>query len=246
MKRIYSLLTLLILAATPAMLTSCDPDDYWYNDYYGDWYDDYDWYGEPFDHGKSDLVSMAQMLNGAWTGTLTNEYTDDNGQRVQTNMYVDFTFVQYDSNSNNGKGYETDYVPRYDKYGNPVYDSNGNPIYDENQSLKFEWYIDPRTYNIYIKYNDSGYRYVLDSQANSDTSGFSLKWDKRKQCDVFSGVMEGVNNDEYVFFDCERVTSNRIGTKNNQATTVRKKMSFGNGTSTKRVKSDAPMKLRKR
>lgn len=253
MKRIYSLLTLLVLAATPAMLTSCDPDEpwhdgpdnYWYNDYYGDWYDDYDWYGKPFDYGKSDLVSMAQTLNGAWTGTLTDEYTDDNGQRVQANMYVDFTFVQYDNKSNNGTGYEIDYVPSCDKNGNPVYDKNGNQIYDESETRKFEWYIDPRTYNIYIQYKSSNYRYLLDSHGNSETSGFSLGWNKQKQRDEFNGVMEGINTDEYIFFDCERVTANRIAARKAPSTTVHKKLSFGKADGFKRTKSNVPMALRK-
>ena len=82
MKKIYYLATLLMLAAMPVLFTSCDDEPYyWYEDYYGDWYDDYDWYDKPFDYGKSDLVTMAQTLNGTWSGTATNEYTNDDGQR---------------------------------------------------------------------------------------------------------------------------------------------------------------------
>lgn len=44
MKRIYIFLTMVMLALMPAMMTSCDTDDdYWWDDYYGEWYDEYDW-----------------------------------------------------------------------------------------------------------------------------------------------------------------------------------------------------------
>ena len=106
MKKIYYLATLLMLAAMPVLFTSCDDEPYyWYEDYYGDWYDDYDWYDKPFDYGKSDLVTMAQTLNGTWSGTATNEYTNDDGQRERVSFYADFTFTQYSQNSNNGTGY---------------------------------------------------------------------------------------------------------------------------------------------
>ena len=197
MKRIYSYLTLLLLALAPLALTGCDDGD--------DWYDDYDWFDNPYNDGQDDLVLMAQTLNGAWTGSLTNEYTE-NGTRYQTSMYVDFTFVQYTSSSNNGRGYETDYAQRTYDDGTPMYDSDGNPVYD-TRTLQFKWYIDPRTYNIYVEYSGSGMRYVLDSRGNSQTSGFFLGYDDRERKDLFNGVMEGVNNDELIYFDCERVTS---------------------------------------
>lgn len=174
MKKIYYLATLLMLAAMPVLFTSCDDEPYyWYEDYYGDWYDDYDWYDKPFDYGKSDLVTMAQTLNGTWSGTATNEYTNDDGQRERVSFYADFTFTQYSQNSNNGTGYETDY------------DDSGN-----EQTLRFKWYIDPRTYDIYIEYVNSGYQYVLNFRGNSNTSGFYLGYDDQLRKDVFSGVME--------------------------------------------------------
>lgn len=234
MKRIYSLLALLLLVAAPALLTSCDPDDPWddtpwYDDYYGDWYDDYDWYDKPFDYGKSDLVSMAQTLNGSWTGSVTNDYTDDSGQRVQTNCDADFTFTQYTSKSNNGTGYETDY------------DNQGN-----ERTLRFKWYIDPRTYNIYIEYVNSKYTYVLDYKGNSSTSGFFLGWDNKEQKDLFSGVMEGTNNDEYVFFDLERVTSSNAPALSAKTASSASKLSFGKPQGVKRVKANVPFALHDR
>ena len=86
MKRIYYFLTLAVMVLAPLAMTSCD--DPYYDDW---WYDDPDeWYDRPYDNGSDDLVAMAQMLNGSWTGELTNEYTGEDGNRYQTNMNVDF------------------------------------------------------------------------------------------------------------------------------------------------------------
>ena len=113
---------------------------------------------------------------------MRNEYTDNTGHRVYVDMYVYFEFDQYNSRSLNGRGREIDTVG------------------DESQELRFSWYIDPRSGDIHIRYDDSGYTFVLDSRGNSQTSGFSLT------DDYFNGVMEGVNNDELIFFDCVRTT----------------------------------------
>ena len=161
MKRIYTFLTMFMLALMPAMMTSCDTDDeYWWDDYYGDWYDDYNWYDDPFDHGNDQLVSMARTLNGTWTGNAKSDYKEDNGQWYTAYFDVEFTFTQYTYSSCNGTGYETDS------------DDTG---YSEVR--RFKWYIDPRTGNINIEYIPSGSRYLLDANGNSDTSGFFLGWD---------------------------------------------------------------------
>lgn len=230
MKKIYYLATLLMLAAMPVLFTSCDDEPYyWYEDYYGDWYDDYDWYDKPFDYGKSDLVTMAQTLNGTWSGTATNEYTNDDGQRERVSFYADFTFTQYSQNSNNGTGYETDY------------DDSGN-----EQTLRFKWYIDPRTYDIYIEYVNSGYQYVLKFRGNSNTSGFYLGYDDQLRKDVFSGVMEGVNNNEYIFFDCDRVTARNVAPRTQAGASAVTGKSYGSAKGVTRTDAYAPMGLRKR
>lgn len=230
MRRIYYFATLLMLASMPILFTSCDDDPYyWYDDYYGDWYDDYDWYDKPFDYGKNDLVTMAQTLNGTWTGTATNEYTDDDGTRRRTSFYADFTFAQYTTNSNNGTGYESDY------------DDNGN-----EQTLRFKWYIDPRTYNIYIEYVKSGYQYVLNYNGNSQTSGFFLGYDDQSRKDIFSGVMEGVNNDELIFFDCDRADANNIAAKGQLMAKTTAGKSYGKAKNMKRTDNSVPFALRKR
>lgn len=109
MKKIYTYLTLLLLAMSPAMFTSCDTDDYWYDDY-DDWYENEDdRYNKPYDEGCCQLVSMAQTLNGMWSGKAKNVVYENNNA-YETQIYVDFTFTQYSKKSNNGVGYETDYV----------------------------------------------------------------------------------------------------------------------------------------
>ena len=71
------------MVLAPLAMTSCD--DPYYDDW---WYDDPDeWYDRPYDNGSDDLVAMAQMLNGSWTGELTNEYTGEDGNRYQTKLY---------------------------------------------------------------------------------------------------------------------------------------------------------------
>lgn len=218
MKRISYTLSLLFLMAVPVLFTSCDdeppydPYDY-YSNYYGDWYDSYDWYNNSFDYGTDQLTAMAQCLRGHWAGTITNVYTDDDGQRKAVNMNVQFEFDQYDSSSLNGRGQEIDYVG------------------DESQELRFTWYIDPRTGNINIKYDRSGSTFVLDAKNNTQDSGFSL--DKN----AFSGVMEGVNNDEMLYFDCTRTTLSSSNTSAWQAPAMT------SPTASKRT-LDAPMKFR--
>ena len=186
-----------------------------------DWYDGYDWYDKPYYDATDYALDLAQTLSGTWEGTIINEYYNEDGEREQTKCDADFTFVQYRSDAINGTGYETDY------------DGQGN-----QQTLRFKWYVDYRTGNVNIEYVSSGYRFLLDAKGNSKYSGFSL------DNNYFDGVMEGVNNDEYVFFDCERVTKALAPNKNNSTTTSTR--SFGSAKEQKRVKSEAPLKLRVR
>ena len=186
-----------------------------------DWFDGYDWYNKPYYDATDYALDLAQTLSGTWEGTIINEYYNENGEREQTKCDADFTFVQYRSDAINGTGYETDY------------DGQGN-----QQTLRFKWYVDYRTGNVNIEYVSSGYRFLLDAKGNSKYSGFSL------DNNYFDGVMEGVNNDEYVFFDCERVTKALAPNKNNSTTTSTR--SFGSAKEQKRVKSEAPLKLRVR
>lgn len=220
MKRIYTFLTMFMLALMPAMMTSCDTDD---------WYDDYDWFNDPYNEGSDDLISMARTLNGTWTGDAKSDFKED-GQWYTAYFDVEFTFTQYTSMSCNGTGYETDYA------------DNG-----ETKVRRFKWYIDPRTGNINIEYIPSGSRYLLDANGNSDTSGFFLGWDSKEKQDLFNGVMEGINVDEHITFDCERVTSRStraLGSDSVQTTSQGK--SYGKGFTLKRVENNVPKTLRRR
>lgn len=227
MKKIYTYLTLLLLAMSPAMFTSCDTDDYWYDDY-DDWYENEDdRYNKPYDEGCCQLVSMAQTLNGMWSGKAKNVVYENNNA-YETQIYVDFTFTQYSKKSNNGVGYETDYVQAYDENGSPLFNPDGSPAY-KAQTMQFKWYIDPRTYNIYMEYVDSGTRYLLDYNGNTADSGFQLGWSNKHQREIFDGVMEGINVDERVYFSCDRVTRTRAA--GDTANTG--KLLFGKGKSVK-------------
>ena len=210
MKRFSSFLTLLLMAALPLTFISCDDD----------WYDEREWY----DHDDvDDAIELAQMLNGTWSGTIINEYTNDVGVREQTQCSADFTFVQYSVNAISGTGYETDY------------DGSGR-----SQTLPFKWYVDERTEDVHITYTESGYHFILDESGNSKYSGFSLDNGR------FNGVMEGVNNDEYIFFNLYRVRGynapHKLGTATDSASTV----SFGKGEGKQFEASDVPVMLRKR
>lgn len=221
MKRIYTFLTMFMLALMPAMMTSCDTDD---------WYDDYDWFNDPYDEGSDDLIYMARTLNGTWTGDAKSDYINKNGEWSTDYFYVEFTFTQYTPSSCNGTGYETDS------------DDTGY-----SKDRRFKWYIDPRTGNINIEYIPSGSRYVLDANTNSETSGFYLGWSDKEKQDLFNGVMEGINVDEYITFDCERDTgrgTRALGSDSVQTTSQGK--SYGKGVTLKRIDNNVPKTLRRR
>lgn len=182
MKRMNRFLEMMAMAAMPLLFTACDDDHYVYDyyDYYEEWYDDYDWYDKSFNYGTNVLNEEAQCLRGHWEGDMVLEYTDDYGQRQRAAMGVEFEFDQYNSKSLNGRGREIDYVG------------------DEWQELRFSWYIDPRTGDINIKYDGSGFTFRLD--INDRVNGFYL------DDNVFYGTMVGQNNDEIIYFDCTRTT----------------------------------------
>lgn len=158
-----------------------------------------------------------------WEGTIINEYYNEDGEREQTKCDADFTFVQYRSDAINGTGYETDY------------DGQGN-----QQTLRFKWYVDYRTGNVNIEYVSSGYRFLLDAKGNSKYSGFSL------DNNYFDGVMEGVNNDEFIFFSLNRVSGYNAPLKTKAADGAAKTVRFGKGERKQLSDSDVPVMLRRR
>jgi hypothetical protein len=182
-----SILSITLMAMFSLTFVSCyddDPDD---------WYSDYNWYNNAYDYddwggdNSNELAQEAAALCHPWSGTLVYYYVD-NGKNASAQMNVDMLFDRYDSNSVNGRGQETDY------------DNSGN-----SQVLKFSWYIDPKTENIYIKYDTGGGIYYFDASRN-DQYGFTL------DSNVFSGYASGTNVNEALDFDLTR-TSLAKGTR---------------------------------
>ena len=103
MKKVYSLLTMAVIAAMSLTMTSCDGDDYWYDPYgWYDHYDDWGWNNNDWNNGwqggsqNNGLVEEAQMLTGEWYGPVTYSYLSDDGQSRQTDeFYADMKFFQY-------------------------------------------------------------------------------------------------------------------------------------------------------
>ena len=125
------------------------------------------------------MIQMAQYVNGEWGGTITVK--DNNG----VNVYgADFGFYQYNANSLNGNGVEMRYELR----------SDGS--YDDNTLMgkyNFTWYIDPRTRNIYLRY-DSGERFVIYySDIDLDAN-------------IFDSTMRGLNIHEQDDLSLDRYT----------------------------------------
>lgn len=186
MKKVYSLLTMAVIAAMSLTMTSCDGDDYWYDPYgWYDHYDDWGWNNDDWNNGSqggsqnSDLVDMAQLLTGEWYGPVTYSYLSDDGQSRQTNeFYADMKFFQYANTRDalSGEGVETDYV----------YNEDGTV--KDQQTLEFSWYIN-NNMDLYIKYKDTGATYVMDY--GSSQAGWHIGEEEGYNVDTFWGYMIG-------------------------------------------------------
>lgn len=186
MKKVYSLLTMAVIAAMSLAMTSCDGDDYWYDPYgWYDHYDDWGWNNNDWNNGSqggsqnSDLVDMAQLLTGEWYGPVTYSYLSDDGQSRQTDeFYADMKFFQYANTRDalSGEGVETDYV----------YNENGTV--KDQQTLEFSWYINNNR-DLYIKYKDTGATYVMDY--GSSQAGWHIGEEEGYNVDTFWGYMIG-------------------------------------------------------
>ncbi len=169
MKRTVTLLSIAICGMIA--FTSCNEHHYWYDEGYrhhGNRYEEP--YGADGDNA-SYLLSMAQTLRGMWQGSLHTAYYDDNNQLVEGDYTTDIQFDQYDTNSINGRGVERDY------------DNNGDLVYEE----AFSWYIDSKTEDIYLLFDDSKRDMVVIS-FHLDESNFygTMKSEKTGEVDEFS------------------------------------------------------------
>jgi hypothetical protein len=217
MKKISSYLAMMLLATMPFAFTSCDddpwdgPDEhYWYDDY-----DNYSWnnnYNNEYDSQNNTLLAEAQTLCGEWQGSMKYQYTED-GTRKTAEFNVNMMFYQYGTSNNSlsGNGVEID--------------TTG----DQSQTLKFSWYIDEKTGDIYVKYTDSKNVYVMD--ATSKNYGFHLGAESGQNVDTFWGYMIGTNTDDVIYIDLERVntTSAKAMTRSTEATKTISTFGIGKG-----------------
>lgn len=229
MKKVYSLLTMAVIAAMSLTMTSCDGDDYWYDPYgWYDHYDDWGWSNNDWNNGwqggsqNSDLVDMAQLLTGEWYGPVTYSYLSDDGQSRQTDeFYADMKFFQYANTRDalSGEGVETDYK----------YNDDGSVA--GQQTLEFNWYIDDNQ-DIYIKYKNTGATFVMDH--GSSQAGFHLGAEKGYDVDTFWGYMIGTGKvkGDIIYIDLLRQnTVNNSKVAKVQAKDGTKKMvSFGDSS----------------
>ena len=196
-----SLLMLMAIAAASFTFTSCDDDDYWYDDY--GWYEDYNHGGWGWNQGdwnqgsggsqNSQLIEEAQTLVGKWYGPVTYSYINEDGvSRGRDDFYATMIFYQSGNKVNalSGSGVEID----------EVYDGNGDV--EDSQTLEFTWYIDNNG-DIYIRYAKSGATFVLDAGASQ--TGFHLGYEQGKKCYTFYGYMIGVGKakGDVITFDFE-------------------------------------------
>lgn len=181
MKKI-SYLILMAIAVTVAF-TSCERDYYYYDD---PWYDDpwYDYYDEPYTPGNDNndeyLISMASVLRGQWEGTITTDFYDSEGIHRHETYKTDFQFDQYDNTTINGRGREIDYT------------ENDKEVY----RCSFTWYIDKKTEDICMKFDDNREMIVTSFHLDDDS---------------FYGTMESKDGKETDEFNLKRYTFSNKG-----------------------------------
>lgn len=188
MKKNLILMAAAIMMAVPTLFTSCDDGNWgWDDNYYGQ--------GGGQDDGSS-VYDEAEILQGEWDGKMV--YTNgDTGE--QSNFYANMTFVRNSRDAIKGTGTELDYT----------LDSNGN-VDKMNEPLKFNWYIEEKTGDIYIKYLTQT-TFVMDASAKEH--GF---WLEENKC--FQGYMIGTNNKDMIYIDLSPVKNNEAK-KTTRATT---------------------------
>ncbi|MEE1382771.1 MAG: hypothetical protein U0K32_03035 [Segatella copri] len=217
MKKFKQIWMWMAIATASFSFTSCDDDDYWYDDYnHGGW----GWNQGDRNNGSNGsqddyLLSEAQTLIGDWRGSvLYSELAEDGQSRDNYSFNAEMTFYQTGNKVNTlcGDGVEVDYA-----------DDGSN----ETQTLKFTWYIDNNG-DIYIRYNKSGFTYVLD--LGSSQSGFYLGEEKGR--DVFYGYMIGTGaaKGDVMQIDLERYNPSGARKKTRSAATDSVAPSFGKAT----------------
>ena len=166
------IIMLLVIVATTMIFASCDSGD-------DNWYNNNNQNSNNTSISDNTLNVLANTLRGHWEGKMLYEYTE-NGTRKQATFDAQMEFDQYDATSLSGRGVEVDV--------------SGS----QSQELKFSWYIDNNTGDIYVTYDTSKSQYAITFGNSNIQSYLDSK--------VFHGTMKGVNNDEYIDFDFSRYT----------------------------------------
>ena len=172
MKKLMKIIMLLVIVATTMIFASCDSGD-------DNWYNNNNQNSNNTSISDNTLNVLANTLRGHWEGKMLYEYTE-NGTRKQATFDAQMEFDQYDATSLSGRGVEVDV--------------SGT----QSQELKFSWYIDNNTGDIYVTYDASKKQYVITFGNSNIQSYLDTK--------SFHGTMKGVNNDEYIDFDFSRYT----------------------------------------
>ena len=172
MKKLMKIIMVFAFSIATTVLTSCDSGD-------DNWYNNNNQNSNNTSISDNTLNVLANTLRGHWEGKMLYEYTV-NGIRKQATFDAQMEFDQYDATSISGRGVEVDI--------------SGT----ETQELKFSWYIDSKTGDIYVTYDDSKKQYVITFSSSDIQSYLDTK--------SFHGTMKGVNNDEYLDFDFSRYT----------------------------------------
>ena len=172
MKKLMKIIMVFAFSIATTVLTSCDSGD-------DNWYNNNNQNSNNTSISDNTLNVLANTLRGHWEGKMLYEYTE-NGTRKQATFDAQMEFDQYDATSISGRGVEVDI--------------SGT----ETQERKFSWYIDSKTGDIYVTYDDSKKQYVITFSSSDIQSYLDTK--------SFHGTMKGVNNDEYLDFDFSRYT----------------------------------------
>src|SRR5574344_2589642 len=172
MKKLMKIIMVFAFSIATTVFTSCDSGD-------DNWYNNNNQNSNNTSISDNTLNVLANTLRGHWEGKMLYEYTD-NGIRKQATFDAQMEFDQYDATSISGRGVEVDI--------------SGT----ETQELKFSWYIDSKTGDIYVAYDASKKQYVITFGNSNIQSYLDTK--------SFHGTMKGVNNDEYIDFDFGRYT----------------------------------------
>lgn len=172
MKKLMKIIMLLVIVATTMIFASCDSGD-------DNWYNNNNQNSNNTSISDNTLNVLANTLRGHWEGKMLYEYTE-NGTRKQATFDAQMEFDQYDATSLSGRGVEVDV--------------SGT----QSQELKFSWYIDSKSGDIYVTYDATKKQYVITFGNSNIQSYLDTK--------SFHGTMKGVNNDEYIDFDFGRYT----------------------------------------